>query len=123
MGCQVATPQRYPYANLWLNSRLRDFIQILFSIAGLPGTYYDLFVKTISLRLPRSLQIALECEARRRHVRKSKIVRECLERALLTCNRPTDSSCYETVKKWVGHARAGVRDLATNPQHVDYFGK
>ena len=91
-------------------------------------------MSTISLKLPDRLLALLEQESRNRRTTKSSLVRECLEKQLpATSSRanlpklPPGKSVYDHAlpilkKAWARRGR-GVRDLATNPKHMEGFGK
>jgi len=69
----------------------------------------------ISIKLPATLGNALAAEARRRNVTQSAIVRESLERSLLS--RPKGQgqhTCADLVLDVAGSLKSGRRDLATN---------
>jgi hypothetical protein len=89
---------------------------------------------TISLKLPEHLLAKLEKESRARRITKSSLVRECLEKQLPDERSLTDlpklppgESVYDHAlpilkRAWARRGR-GVRDLATNPKHMEGFGK
>ena len=91
-------------------------------------------MSTISLKLPDHLLELLEKECRNRRTTKSSLVRECLEKQLSALSSrsnlpklPPGKSVYELAlpilkKAWARRGR-GVRDLATNPKHMEGFGK
>ena len=69
----------------------------------------------ISIKLPATLGNALAAEARRRNVTQSAIVRESLERSLLS--RPKGKgqpTCADLVLDIAGSVKSGRRDLTTN---------
>lgn len=78
---------------------------------------------TISLKLPESLLARLECEAKARHVTKSQLVRESLERALEKPAGAGADSCYDLARDLAGVIKGLPRDLATDPRHMKDFGK
>ena len=90
---------------------------------------------TISLKLPESLLARLEKESRARRTTKSSLVRECLEKQLPARKStgedlpklPPGESFYDKalpiLKRAWGRRGRGVRDLATNPKHMEGFGK
>lgn len=89
---------------------------------------------TISLKLPEQLLSRLEKESRTRRSTKSALVRECLEKQLPDKRSladlpklPPGESVYDHAlpilkRAWARRGR-GVRDLATNPKHMEGFGK
>ena len=92
-------------------------------------------VTTISLKLPETLLARLDKESRARRTTKSSLVRECLERELSSAStikrgRPVvrrKDSFFEKAlpvlkKAWSQRGRR-ISDLATNPKHMEGFGK
>ncbi|MCP5528131.1 MAG: hypothetical protein H7A47_15170 [Verrucomicrobiales bacterium] len=89
---------------------------------------------TISLKLPERLLARLEKESRARRTTKSSLVRECLEKQLPDHTLPPNlpklppgESAYDVAlpvlkRVWARRGR-GKRDLATNPKHLEGFGK
>jgi hypothetical protein len=78
---------------------------------------------TISLKLPEALVARLEAEARSRQKSKSAIIREYLEQGLNGAQRGKRPSFYERARDLCGVGHSGVQDLATNPKHLEGFGK
>ncbi len=89
---------------------------------------------TISLKLPEHLLTRLERESRARRTTKSSLVRECLERQLPDKTATSDlpklppgKSVYDHAlpvlkRAWARRGR-GLRDLATNPKHLEGIGR
>ena len=89
---------------------------------------------TISLKLPERLLARLERASRERRTTKSSLVRECLEKQLPDNalpeglpRLPPGASVYDLAlpvlkRAWARRGR-GTRDLATNPKHMEGFGK
>lgn len=78
---------------------------------------------TISLKLPETLVARLEAEARSRKKSKSAIIRDYLEQGLNGSPRGKRPSFYEQAQDLCGTGHSGVSDLATNPEHLEGFGK
>jgi hypothetical protein len=79
-------------------------------------------MSTISLKLPERLLELLEKESRTRRTTKSSLVREALERTLVT--RPGGAeTCYDLARDLAGSVKGLPRDLATNPKHMESFGR
>ncbi len=78
---------------------------------------------TISLKLPEALLRQLESEARVRRVTKSHLVRESLEKALEPKGKSSKSSCYDLARDLAGTVKGMPRDLATNPDYMEGFGR
>ncbi|MBC8106424.1 MAG: ribbon-helix-helix protein, CopG family [Anaerolineae bacterium] len=76
---------------------------------------------TITFKIPERLNARLEAQARDRHVSKSTIVRQALEKNL------PGKHATRRVKAWglAGHLAGSVKgppDLLTNPKHMGDFG-
>lgn len=80
-------------------------------------------MKTISLKLPDHLLDLLESEARARRTTKSFMVRECLEKALIPGSSTEGSNCFELACDLAGMVKDLPKDLATNPDYMEDFGK
>lgn len=77
---------------------------------------------TISIKLPEALAQRLEAAARQRQRPKSGLVRDFIERGLLEkpCGSP---SFHDLAQTYCGSGRSGLRDLATNPAHLQDYGR
>jgi hypothetical protein len=80
-------------------------------------------MQTISLKLPDSLLMLLEKESRQRRTNKSALVRAALERELLAPPTKGKESCYDLARDLAGSIRRLPKDLATNPKHMEDFGR
>lgn len=80
-------------------------------------------MNTISLKLPARLLERLEQESRARGTTKSSLVRECLEQALCPRSPDGEATCYDLANDLAGVLRDLPRDLATNPKHLEGFGR
>jgi predicted transcriptional regulator len=76
-------------------------------------------MKTVSLKLPPSLNVRLERAAKERGQSKSEVVRAALEQ-FLSGERPM--SALELAGDLVGCAE-GPGDLSANPEHMEGFGE
>lgn len=81
------------------------------------------FVRTISLKLPETLLIKLESEAKARRVTKSWLVRESLEKAFRKQSPAGAVSCYDLARDLVGTVKGLPKDLAVNPKYMQGFGR
>ncbi|HOB97476.1 MAG TPA: CopG family transcriptional regulator [Verrucomicrobiota bacterium] len=80
-------------------------------------------MNTISLKVPDRLLELLEAESRARRTTKSSLVRECLEKALDARASGGKATCYDLARDLAGSVKGLPRDLATNPEHLDGFGR
>jgi len=78
---------------------------------------------TISLKLPEDLLADLELEAKTRHIAKSAVVRESLERTLRHRPRRGGASCYDLARDLAGKVKGMPRGLASNPKYMQGFGE
>jgi predicted transcriptional regulator len=78
---------------------------------------------TISLKLPEDLHAQLEHEAKAKRVTKSQVVRESLEKALNRGAEAAGGSCYDMARDLAGAAKGLPKDIATNPKHMEGFGR
>jgi len=92
-------------------------------IAQTLGAYYRLAMNTISLKLPDKLLALLEKESRARRTTKSSLIRESLEKTLVSRPSGNKASCYDLAQDLVGSLKGLPRDLATNPKHMEGFGR
>ena len=80
-------------------------------------------MQTISLKLPESLLALLEKESRQRRINKSALVRAALERELSPPANKGEGSCYDLARDLAGLLKGLPKDLATNPKHMEGFGR
>jgi hypothetical protein len=77
---------------------------------------------TISIKLPEALAQRLDAAARQRQKTKSGLVRDFIERGLL--NEPGGNpSFHDLARTHCGAGSSGLRDLATNPKHLEDHGR
>lgn len=76
---------------------------------------------TITCKIPEELNGCLESEARRRHVRKSDLVRDALEKAVRRGRSGRSVSAYDVAKRLCGSLH-GPADLSTNPKYMEGYG-
>ncbi len=77
---------------------------------------------TISLKVPDELVARMDAVARARQTSRSALLREALEEKLKVVARKTPPSLYERSADLCGKKRSGLRDLASNPKHLEGFG-
>ncbi len=81
-------------------------------------------MKTMTVKLPDELAVRLEKRAKRLGVSKSALLRESLERDLgRDAVVEEEPSAYDLMKDGCGCVDSGVTDLATNPKHMEGFGR
>ena len=80
-------------------------------------------MRTISLKLPEDLLADLEREAKARHISKSVLVRESMEKALRRRSDRGAASCYDLARDLAGIVKGLPRDLARNPKYMEGFGE
>lgn len=77
---------------------------------------------TLSLKLPALLAARLESRARAHQRPKSALVREFIERGLEDSDAG-QPSFHDRAADKCGMGRSKCRDLATNPGHLDDYGR
>lgn len=80
-------------------------------------------MSTISLKLPERLLELLEKESRTRRTTKSSLVREALEKTLAARPAGGAATCFDLARDLAGSVKGLPRDLATNPKHMEGFGR
>lgn len=78
---------------------------------------------TVSLKLPDHLLERLERVSQDRGTTKSAVVRECLEESLAAPVHGGRETCYGLARDLAGTLKGLPRDLATNPKHMEDFGR
>ncbi|MBN2579838.1 MAG: ribbon-helix-helix protein, CopG family [Pirellulales bacterium] len=79
-------------------------------------------MKTISLKVPKPLDVQLSRAARKLHVSKSAVLRRLLENYLDSKSSPISGSCFEQSSDLAGCVH-GPGDLSFNKKHLEGFGK
>jgi Arc/MetJ-type ribon-helix-helix transcriptional regulator len=82
-------------------------------------------MKTVSLKLPDTLDRRLEREARKRRTSKAAVVKAAL-RLYLGRNgaaAPHSLSAFDVGKGIWGSVKDGASDLSCNPKHMEGFGQ
>ena len=81
-------------------------------------------MKTITVKLSDELAVRLEKRAKRLGKSKSALVRESVERDMTEGGVVEEEpSMYELTRDDCGCFDSGVKDLATNPKHMEGFGR
>ena len=83
-------------------------------------------MSTLTIELPDDLAARLEAASEQAHVPPAQLVRAALEKALPApaADWPADGpSLYERMKDAIGCIDSGVTDLATNPKHMEGYGR
>lgn len=76
-------------------------------------------LKTLSIKVPRSVSARVARLARQQGKTVSATVRDAIEQYA-----PEETKSFaEAAKKWVGALDGGPGDLATNPRHLKGFGR
>ncbi len=78
---------------------------------------------TITCKIPEKLDVELESIAEKRRLSKSEIVREALEQSIEQQKKSSQLSAYDVMKAGCGIIKKGPHDLATNPKHLEGFGR
>jgi hypothetical protein len=78
-------------------------------------------MKTITCKLPESLDAELEAAAREEGVSKSQVVRKALEDRIGRKRAKKSPRAYDLVKDLCGSVKL-PSDILTNPKYMDDFG-
>ena len=78
-------------------------------------------MKTLVIRIPDELETQLEVLASRRGETKSAIARDVLSKGVR--RRSDDLSVFDLMRDQIGIIETGVGDLASNPNHLEGFGR
>ena len=79
-------------------------------------------MRTLVLRIPDDLEARLEALASRRGKTKSAIARELLSKGVRS-RRKDDLSAFDLIRDQIGIVDTGIGDLASNPKHMQRFGR
>jgi hypothetical protein len=79
-------------------------------------------MKMLVVRVDDDLDARLARLASQRAWTKSAFVRETL-RQVLSSQAVANGSAYELMLGGIGSVRSGLRDLSSNPRHLEGFGK
>jgi hypothetical protein len=93
--------------------------QVIVAPIGIRG---NTSMKTVSLRVPESLDRKLAAAARRRRIGKSVLLREALERYLSQRQAVHGRSFLEFARDLVGCVKSAPADLSGNRKHLDGYG-
>ena len=83
-------------------------------------------MSTLTIELPDDLAARLEAASAQTHVPPAQFVRAALEKALPVSTPEVSTggpSLHERMKDFIGCINSGVTDLATNPKHMEGFGR
>jgi Arc/MetJ-type ribon-helix-helix transcriptional regulator len=78
---------------------------------------------TLTIKIPEDLAAAIEKAVRRTHLTKSELVRRALVAYTARQTGGQFVSALEQAGDLVGCFKGGPRDLASNPRHMEGFGK
>lgn len=78
---------------------------------------------TISLKIPDELVSRMDAVARSKRTSRSALLREALEEKLRALDRKSPPSLFDQSSDLCGMADSGIGDLASNPSHLEGFGK
>ena len=82
---------------------------------------------TLTLKLPKSLDLQLTAAAKRRRARKTALARQAIEAYLAQDTPPEPSPERPTVAELAGHLAGcldgGPPDLSTNKKYMEGFGE
>jgi hypothetical protein len=79
-------------------------------------------MSTVSLKISPAVDRAVTDLAKSRGMSKSAVIREAIERYLATGASPAKGSFLALARKFAGCVE-GPSDLASNPEHLEGYGK
>lgn len=80
-------------------------------------------MKVLSVKVPEALDRKITAAVKRRRMRKSGVVREALERYLDETQEARRGSFLELAGDLIGCVKNAPADLASNPKHLDSYGR
>ncbi len=80
-------------------------------------------MKSLSFKVPESLDRKLNATVKRRGKKKSVLVREALEHYLDESREPKRGSFLEMAQEFLGCVKDAPADLSSNPGHLAELGK
>lgn len=80
-------------------------------------------MKVLSVKIPEALDRKITAAVKRRRMRKSGVVREALERYLDETQEARRGSFLELAGDLIGCVKNAPADLASNPKHLDSYGR
>jgi hypothetical protein len=91
-------------------------------IASLPHSRYESGMTTLSLSLPDKLVARLDDAAKARKKTRKAFVREVLVKSIPSTPASKAPSLLERTRNLCGVGDSGMRDLSSNPAHLNDFG-
>jgi Arc/MetJ-type ribon-helix-helix transcriptional regulator len=80
-------------------------------------------VKVLSVKVPEALDRKITAAVKRRGVQKSSVVREALERYLDETHEARKGSFLDLAGDLIGCVKDAPPDLASNPKHLEGYGR
>lgn len=79
--------------------------------------------RTLSLRISKAERKALRERARREGVSQANLIRRALRAYGVTPEVQPKRSGYDVIKGVIGKRKGGPKDLSTNAEHLDGYGR
>lgn len=79
--------------------------------------------ETLSLRISKAEARALRDRARREGISRAGLVRRALRAYGVTPEPESGKSGYDVIKHLIGNSEGGPKDLSSNPEHLDDYGR
>jgi hypothetical protein len=81
-------------------------------------------MSTLTVKIPEALERNIALAARRERVTKSELVRRAMTKYVMQAGKKSElRSALDLAGGLIGSVRGGPSDLATNPKHMDGYGK
>ncbi len=78
---------------------------------------------TVTVKLPADIASNLEAEARAKHLPKSALIRDSLEKRYAKSKSKSRPAYYDRIKHLAGSVKGLPTDLSTNKKHMEGFGE
>lgn len=80
--------------------------------------------ETLSIKVPKAVKLQLQAVAKQRKVRPSALLREALDQVLASQKASAGVSCYDLCRDLFDQLEpGGPKDLSTNKEYMEDFGK
>ena len=80
-------------------------------------------MKTITVKIPETLELKLQELSKARRISRSRLVRDILHRGVRGQSDRRSASALELMRDGLGIENSGKRDLGSNRLHLEGFGQ
>ena len=79
--------------------------------------------ETLAIRISKSERTAIRKRAKQEKLSQGDLVRRALRAYGVTAEPATAKTGYDVIKHLIGSCKGGSTDLATNPKHMEGYGR